>query len=488
VAGFFPSIVNDATLATFTPPAATVDTHGGINTGGATIRSVWTNDVFTETTVEVNKYSTDVTPQGPLAMDLRPQQTFGNFFNQQYRDTRTYQFVETLSGTTHSGSGLHLYKLGLDFLHTDFNGTSSSKPVLISQFDGTRNRELNFGGPTTQSLGSDDFALFAQDRVQPSTRWYIEFGARLDRDGVVHRFNFTPRVGTAVLLNEAGTAVIRSGYGRFFERTPSAAGAFEQYESYTDTRYEEDGVTPIGPPVPFPHVTSPDLRTARSGTWDIAYDQRFSKQWALHFGVIDRHGSNELIVEPVTTPTGSELLLESTGASSYREAEVGVHFTAGSYADVNATYARSQARADLNAFTSFFDAVMQPIVGANQYAAANSDVPNRLLARWRVHPTSRWLVFGILDWRNGLPYSNVNGTLDFVGARNSERFPTYFRLDVGVERRIRILGLRPWVGILAENALNSWLPQDVQANLTSAAYGTFYNNEYRQFRIQVRFE
>ena len=488
VAGFFPSIVHDATLGTFTPPAATVDTHGGINTGAATLRSVWSNDVFTETTVEVNKYSTDVTPQGSAPMDLRPQQTFGNFFNSQYRDTRTYQFVETLSGSTHGGSGLHLYKLGLDFLHTDFDGRSSSGPVLISDFFGTLARELNFAGPTTQALVSDDFALFAQDRLQPSTRWYVEFGARLDRDGVIDRLNFTPRIGSAVLLNESGTAVVRAGYGRFFERTPSAAGAFDQYQSYTDTRYASDGMTPLGPSVPFPHVMSPDLRTARSDTWDVAYDQRFNKQWALHLGVIDRRGSNELLVNPVTTPTGSELLLESTGDSMYREAEIGVHYTAGDYADVNATYARSRARADLNAFTSFFDAVMQPVIGINQYAPSNSDVPNRLLARWRVHPTPRWLVFGILDWRNGLPYSNVNATLDFVGDRNSERFPTYFRLDLGVQRRIKMFGLRPWVGIVAENALNAWLPQDVQANLSSGAYGTFYNNEYRQFRIQVRFE
>jgi hypothetical protein len=28
----------------------------------------------------------------------------------------------------------------------------------------------------------------------------------------------------------------------------------------------------------------------------------------------------------------------------------------------------------------------------------------------------------------------------------------------------------------------------VQANLASPAFGTFYNSEYRQFRIQVRFE
>jgi hypothetical protein len=62
------------------------------------------------------------------------------------------------------------------------------------------------------------------------------------------------------------------------------------------------------------------------------------------------------------------------------------------------------------------------------------------------------------------------------------------RLDVGAERRIKIFGVRPWVGIRIDNVLNSWLPVDVQSNVTSPASGTFYNNEYRQYRVQVRFE
>src|SRR5205085_1585719 len=128
----------------------------------------------------------------------------------------------------------------------------------------------------------------------------------------------------------------------------------------------------------------------------------------------------------------SALLLESTGRSTYREAEVGIHFTAGTRADINATYARSQARADLNAFTSFFDSVLAPVIGANQHAPARADAPNRLLARGRFMPTARWLMLGVLDWRSGLPYSAVNEALDFVGPRNSLRFPAYFRVDLGL--------------------------------------------------------
>ena len=337
-------------------------------------------------------------------------------------------------------------------------------------------------------MASTDIALFAQDRVQPNSRWYVEFGGRLDRDGVIGRLNFTPRVGSAVLLNESGSAVIRSGLGFFYERTPSAAGAFEQYDVATETRFAADGVTPLGAPRIFRHISGPDLKTSRSLTWDLAFDQRFNPKWSVHVGLIDRLGTHELLVKSESTGPLSALRLQSDGRSRYREIEVGVHFTSEPGIDINASYVRSLARADLNAFTSFYDSVLNPIIGENEYAPAKADAPHRLLVRGRAMPRRTWLFAGVLDWRSGLPYSVVDENLDFVGARNAHRFPTYIRLDFGVEHRFKIGKFQPWIGVRADNALSSFLPSDVQANVSSPAFGTFYNSEYRRFRIQFRFE
>jgi hypothetical protein len=207
-------------------------------------------------------------------MALRPDTTLGNFFNRQHRATAMYQVVEAISGSHNALGGLHLFKAGIDVLHSEYGGTSDSRPVLIERANGTLARRLDFGLPTTESIGSTDLALFVQDRYQPNTRWYLEFGGRLDRDGVVDRVNVTPRVGTAVLVNASGSAVLRGGFGLFYERTPSAAGTFDTFESALDTRFASDGVTPLGPAVRFAHRTAPDLETPRSRTWDLAYDHR----------------------------------------------------------------------------------------------------------------------------------------------------------------------------------------------------------------------
>jgi hypothetical protein len=214
------------------------------------------------------------------------------------------------------------------------------------------------------------------------------------------------------------------------------------------------------------------LDTPRTQTMDIGYDHRLNKLWSIHVGGIDRRGSHELIVQALQTGAATgEMLLLSTGNSSYRAADVGINFTCDTTTDVHVSYARSSAVGDLNTLTNYMNAIMWPVVGANQYTTASTDVPNRFLARGRLMPTPRWLMLGIFDWRSGLPYSVVNDTLDYVGARNRLRFPTYARLEVGLERRFKILTFQPWIGVRVWNALSSFLPTEVQNNLGSRITG-----------------
>ena len=485
--GLFPNSVNQATLGTFTPPAATADISGRTSHAMASDRYILTNSALLESTVQFQAYRAAVSGQGTDTMELLPGTTLGNFFNQQRRDASSYQWIETLSGSHRTFGRLNLFKTGIDLLHSQYEGASNSGPILIARSDGTLSRRLGYDGPTVQSAKSTDVALFAQDRIQAGNHWYVELGGRLEHYSMIDDWAATPRVGVAVLLNDSGTNVLRGGFGLFHERTPLVAGAFEQFEAALDTRFDTDGITPLGPPTLYEHVTAPDLKTARSATWDASYDHRLNRMLSMHIGVLDREGSQQPIVDPVRTEQDAELLLSSTGRSSYHQVEAAIHLT-GSRADADVTYTRSSAREDLNALVDFFDVVLAPIIGANAYAPAAADAPNRLFVRAWAKPARQWLVLGTLDWRSGLPYSIVNDALDFVGARNKRRFPSYARLDAGIDRRITIGRMQPWLGLRVTNALNSFLPSDVQANLGSPGFGSFYNSVYREYRIHLRFE
>jgi hypothetical protein len=487
--GFFPSVTTLASLGTFTPPDATVDVHERVNHATITERALWSDTLVSETTVQLRGYRASVVPQGSQPMQLYPDTTLGNFFNTQTRTPATFQIIQTLSGSANGPTGLHLYKFGFDLLSNEYHGVSESRPLLILRPNGTIVRRLDFTpAAATQELRTNDVAFFAQDRMQPSPRWFAEYGMRVDRDGIIGRWNVTPRVGAALLLNESGSSVVRGGYGLFFERSPSVAGVFEQFETFTDTRYTTSAAGTAIASVPFDYLTAPNLRTARSATWDLTYEYRWSPSFSVHASLLDRHGTHELLLDSIRTGPTGELFLDSRGTSQYRSAEVGVHISHTTHFDLNASYSRAHAVGDLNTFANFFDTMMWPIVAPNQHGPLATDVPNRLLARGRILPSPTWLVVAVADWRTGLPYSIVNEALDFVGARNSERLPNYFRLDLGFEHRFHIFKLSPWIGIRAYNALNSFLPADVQANIASPMFGSLYNSQFRQYRLQVRFE
>ena len=110
-------------------------------------------------------------PRGSAPMDLLPETTFGNFYNRQHREATTFQAIESASGSSRAWGGLHLYKGGVDVLHTRYSSTSTSRSVFIRRTDGTLARRLDFTSPnTSQANVSTDMAIYAQDRIQPGGR------------------------------------------------------------------------------------------------------------------------------------------------------------------------------------------------------------------------------------------------------------------------------------------------------------------------------
>ena len=125
------------------------------------------------------------------------------------------------------------------------------------------------------------------------------------------------------------------------------------------------------------------------------------------------------------------LRLESDGRSTYRDLEAGFHVSHSSRFDLTASYSRSLAEGDLNAFATYFDTMLWPVVPPRSYGPLPTDVPHRFLARGRLLPAATWLIIAVADWRTGLPYSLVDAALDFVGPRNEERMPNYLALRSG---------------------------------------------------------
>ena len=486
---FFPSRSDNLTLGTFNGPDVAASQKDRLFTGGVAAHSIITDGLLLDSTVQAGDFQIDVAGHGTGPMKLIPAQNEGSFFNRQHRNSSTVQWVETLVASRNWRGVPQLLKAGVDVMRTTFFGISRSAPVQILREDRTLARELTFVGPITQNVRSLDFAVFAQDRMQIHRRLLLEAGGRADRDGVLGRTTATPRIGAVWMMDEQGSSVLRGGFGLFFERTPSVVGAFNQFETAIDTRYGADGVTPSAPSVVQDHVTAPDLDVARSTTWNLEWDKRVNTALSFRASVLSRQGMHELLATPVAASQSRvELRLSSDGRSSYREGELTARYQPSDSFEVSGTYVRSSAYSNLNAYTAFFNNVRWPVISADAYAPVSSNAPNRLITHSRVVFGGRWLVSSILELHNGFPFSATDEMLDWVGTRNvGYHFPLLAALDLDVEHRFTSIKGKPWIGFRAYNALNRFAPSEVQANLGSSDFGTFYNSAGRQIRFQLRF-
>ena len=217
---------------------------------------------FSNRPLAARTFEVDQKTKGELPMVYAPQGQSGNFFNRQERNVRSLQLVEALTFSKDDWLGQHVFKVGLDLQHSRFDGDTYSQEVDAVRFDGSLAERTTYSPPLTHpEVNGTEFALFAQDRWRVNDRLIFELGIRSDRDDIVERVNYSPRVGMSISLLPEGRGILRGGFGKFAERTPLTVGAFTQYDVQTVSRFAADG-TPLGAPVTFVHVTD-DVEDAR---------------------------------------------------------------------------------------------------------------------------------------------------------------------------------------------------------------------------------
>jgi hypothetical protein len=433
------------------------------------------------------RYHTGIYGQGSADMELTPNGNRGNFFNTQDRQTRAFEFGGALTIMRSWGTSEHLVKAGVDVLPSDYTGWSHSHPVLIERADGHLSQRIGFGSVTTvQQVAGTDVSLFAQDQWRLTERLRLEPGIRMDRDGVLRATSVSPRLSVVLGVLPDGKGVLQAGGGVFYERTPLNIGAFESLEPATVTRFASDGVTPITSAITFHHRTT-SLEVPRATVWNVEYDHRIGRQLFLKLNHLQRRGSHEFVVNPIETGAAGELQLASSGRSRHSETEVTVRAGAGDERYLAVTYVRSTSAANLNAYDQFFGNIRNPVVRPDQYATASVDVPHRLMARAAIPLLRKWVLSPMVEVRSGFPYSVLNEDQDFVGVRNQRRYPMLYTLDANLLKHVTIKGRSVLIGLRGWHLLDNFSPRDVQANIDSPSFGTFYNTIPRKIICVFQF-
>jgi hypothetical protein len=471
---YFPRKITNATMFTFRPPETTPKfTQEGFS-AGAVDRLILTAHAVLESTLAMRTFEVDQKTQGELPMIYAPQTQSGSFFNRQERTVKSLQFVEALTFSMDDRWGDHVFKAGLDFQHSRFDGDYFSHEVDAVRLDGSLAERITYSTLLTHpEVSGSEFALFVQDRWRVNDRLNFELGLRSDRDDVVERVNYSPRIGASVSLLPEGRGILRGGFGKFSERTPLNVGAFTQYDAQTVIRFAANG-TPLGPPVTFVHAADSELKTPESIVQTLAWDQRYGRKFFFKAAYLHRTGSHAFIVDPETTR--GVLTLTSTGKSRYWEVEATGRYLASEHRDLSVSYVRSHSTRDLNDYDEFFGNFKNPIIRPNENNLSPTDVPNRLIVRGAIGLPGKWVISPLYEWRTGFPYSAVNEFQDFVGERNrAGRLPSVNTLDFSLARPWRFKKYTFSAGLKVYNIFGSGSYRDVQNNITSPDFGKFYN-------------
>jgi hypothetical protein len=469
----FPRKVEHLTMNTFRPAEVTADfMQTGVSVGIQDRLALSPNAVL-ESTLAGRWFEIDITGENQQPMIYTPETQQGNFFNDQSRDVRSIQWVETLSLAVNNWHGEHLFKFGLDFQDSTYEGWSVSRPIDIRRSDGSLAERIQPGGQSIQEVGAAELALFAQDRWRLGPRMTLELGLRMDREDVVERVNWSPRAGISIGVLPEGRGILRGGVGRFRQRTPLNVGAFTQFESSTVTRFGPLGDT-LSRPVLLTNVAGPELRTPEAVAGNIEWNQRFSRRFLVKANYLRRRGSHEYILEP--DPSLGEVRLMSTGTSRYWEFEMTGRYLGGDRRDLTVSYVRSHGTADLNNYDQFYGNLRNPIIRPNEHNLIPTDVPHRLLVRGTIGLPGQWDFAPVVEIRSGFPWSAVDEMQDFVGPRNrAGRLPGVRTFDFSLSRRWHVWKYRFRGGIKLYNVFGATAHRDVQSNIASPSFGQFFN-------------
>lgn len=478
---YFPRKITNPTLSTFRPPEATPSfTQAGFS-GGVVDRVILTDTIVLETTLSARQFEVDEKTKGTQPMVWAPQTQSGSYFNREERHVNSLQAVEALTISKDRWLGEHVFKFGVDFQRSGYDGDHYSQDVEVRRLDGSLAERMTFAPLLTHpDVTGTEVALFAQDRWRLNDRLMFELGFRVDRDDVVEQVNYSPRGGVAISVLPEGRGILRGGVGKFAQRTPLNLGVFTQLPVATVRRFAAGGL-PLGPAVTYTHVLGP-LQTPESVVATAAWDQRFGRQLFFKAAYLYRDSAHDAIVHP--DAAAGTLTLDSGGTSKYWEVETTARYLGSEHRDLTVSYVRSRGTRDLNDYDAYFGNFKNPIIRANEHSLNPTDVPNRVIVRGSLGVGWQWVLSPVYEWRSGFPWSAVDEFLDFVGPRNrTGRLPSVSTLDFTLMRPWTVRKRRFSAGLKVYNVLASGAERDVQANLTSPDYGRFYNPIHRSIGI-----
>ncbi len=424
-------------------------------------------------------------PQGQSLYILTPVGRQGNFYIDGLQEPSRNQVLANVFLPAFRFLGGHQIKTGVDLdrvgYHQDIHRTGFE--VLGSQM--TPVRKVTYGGSGIVSQVNYEASTYVQDgwRLRPSL--LLELGLRSDWDRLLGNWSTSPRIGFAWAPPRFENTKISGGYALMYDAT--------QVDLFTRP-YDQYSITSWFPPYGPVGVLSRSLfvipneafATPRFSTWSAAMDHRIGSSTFVKVQALHRRGSKGLAyTSGYVQPSPADVIYQLRNLRTDAFDSVGITVRQAFRKEYEwlAAYTRSAAKSnsviDLSADT--------PELLANNLGRLPWDAPNRFVS-WGYMPTlwKDWAIAYLMETRSGFPFSVQNDAGYIVGGPNASRYPTFFELNLHVERKFRFRN-QVWAGRAGfNNITNHKNPNTVINNINSDRFLQFFGGQSRALVFRIR--
>jgi len=466
---------------------------------GANDTYQFSSGAMLSTMLRYTRFDSNAHGQGPEDMLITPDGWGGNFFNAWTRNSNHVQFQPLYQLPAKEWYGRHELKVGVGFSYRAYNGTDYSHPIELLRQDGSLAERIDFQGGGPLHGRDADVAEFVQDHWTLTHRLALDLGARLSTQSLGSKAAFAPRAALVFSPTEDHKTVLRAGAGFFYDRVSLLATDFLQDPTRVASFYDPAGA-PIAsttyqnsyvammPGLGLVPVGSLDT-SPRNTTYNFEVDRELVRNAAIRVNYLYSRTKNLYMVTPLAAASGEPALLgmSDTAGSHYHELEATLHYRLREQTDFNVSYIHSRARGDLNALSSVYVPFEQPVIRPDVFGTLPQDMPDRVVG-WGILPLPHGIrVSPAVDVHTGLPYSTTDVLQNYFGTPDSQRFPTFFSLDVKVYRefqvRLPFSGKKRTrkirFGLYSINLTNHANPLEVYTNITSPVFGHFVGFQHR---------
>jgi hypothetical protein len=281
-----------------------------------------------------------------------------------------------------------------------------------------------------------------------------------------------PRLAANLLPFPDDRTKISVGWGIYYRPINMALWGEGLDQERRDTLYDQTGTTPLGPPFITQFlVPAGGLRQPRFNTTSVEWEQKFGSNTFAGITLLRRVEGNGFAYEDIQPAPpgglGGVFLLQDRRSDRYRSAEVWARRVFKNKAEIYGDYTRSSARSN----EALDYSLISPYFVPQAPGPLLWDAPNRFIS-WGKTPVPLWGLFFTyrVEYRSGYPFNDVNELQQLVGTPSQYRFPNYFELDVGLEKRFRFRGQVWAFRASAINATNHDNPNVVNTVVSPFAF------------------